>query len=208
MSTLKLLMHSGTGSNVCLVTSTKHLYSCVTHQGTVNGTGGGKAAVTAYGELHALFTIDNINYKMTTSRCYVMPSKKHHTLGLSSFKKAGCSKAIHDMHEKVEFHLENGKKKILLTSVISNSLDYVTLEIVPPSTCNLSNVSTLDDDVILESNRIRLNETTLNCALTAHEKGLHSSFDSDYHLCRSGQALNMPLFPKLSVDCPTCHAHK
>ena len=66
----------------------------------------------------------------------------------------------------------------------------------------------LDDDIIPESNRTRLNETTLNYALKAHEKGLHSSFDSDYHLCRSGQALNMLLFPKSSVDCPMCHACK
>ena len=65
--------------------------------------------------------------------------------------------------------------------------------------------STENDNITPETNKIRLNEKTLNYALTAHEKGLHSSFTSDHNLCRSGQALNMPLFPTLSIDCPTCH---
>lgn len=48
----------------------------------------------------------------------------------------------------------------------------------------------------------------MNYALTAHEKGLHSSFTSDYQLSRSGKALNMPKFLQLSIDCPMCHTCK
>ena len=58
--TVNLLMHSDTGSNVCLVTDTSLLHNVVEHKGTVNGTGGGKAKVVAYGDLHALFTITNV----------------------------------------------------------------------------------------------------------------------------------------------------
>ena len=81
-------MHSDTGSNVCLVTTTDLLHNWVKCKGIANGTGGGKAAVTACGELYALFKIDSLEHKIIIERCYVMPSNKHHTLGLAPFKKA------------------------------------------------------------------------------------------------------------------------
>lgn len=137
-----------------------------------------------------------------------MPLNKHHALGLAPFKKAGCSKAIHSVHEYVEFHLENGRIKRLPISIISNALDNVTLEIIPPPDYQHNIDKNAADFIIPETNKVRLNETTLNHALTAHEMGSHSSFTTDYHLCCSGQALNMPIFPKLHIDCPICHAHK
>lgn len=201
-------MHSDTGSNVCLVTDTSLLHNVVEHKGTVNGTGGGKAQVVAYGDLHALFTIANVQYRIIIQKTYVMPSNKHHTLGLTPFKKAGCTRAIHSMHEYLEFHLDNGQIANIPITLINNSLDYVTLKIIPPQSYDANNELNDQVDVIPESNLVRLTEITMNHALTVHEKGLHSSFSSDYQLSKSGQALNMPKFPQLSIDCPICHAYK
>ena len=136
ISSLNLIMHSDTESNVCLITSTKYLHNWVNYKGLVNETGGGKATVIAYGDLHALFEINDTRYRIIIHCCYVMPSNNHHTLGLAPFKKAGCSKAIHNMHEKVEFHLENGEINILPVTVVSNLLDYVTLKIILPADIN------------------------------------------------------------------------
>ena len=94
-------------------------------------------------------------------------------------------------------------------TLISNSLDYVSLETIPPASCHSSNNNNnKEDDMMPQSDLVRLTEKTLNNVLKVHEKGVHSSFASDFHLSRSGQALNMPLFPQLHLACPKCHAHK
>ena len=108
--TLKLLKHSDSGSNVCLCTSTDLLHNWTDYVGLVNGTSGRKSKVIAHGELHALFTMENAKYRITIERCYVMLSNRHHTLGLDPFKKSGCTKVIHSIHEHVDFYLDNGKK--------------------------------------------------------------------------------------------------
>ena len=131
-------MHSDTGSNICLVTCTKYPHNWVEHKGIVNGAGGGIAMVTACGDLHAQFIINDMRCRIIAHKCYVMPLNNHHALGLAPFKKAGCSKTIHDMHKQVEFHLENGQIKESPITIISNSLDYAALEIVPPPNINES----------------------------------------------------------------------
>ena len=57
-----------------------------------------------------------------------------------------------------------------------------------------------------EIHKTRLNEVTLNNSLTAHERGLHSSFLNDYLLSESVQVLNVPEFPMLRIVCAVCHA--
>ena len=56
------------------------------------------------------------------------------------------------------------------------------------------------EDFTVENHNMRLSKVMLNNALTACERGLHSSLLSDYLLSQSVQALNMPKFPKLSID--------
>lgn len=155
-STIKLLMHSDTGSNLFLVITTSLLHNVINCQGTVNGTGGGKAQVISCRDLHALLTINNVQYKIVIHQTHVMPSNKHHTLGLSPFQKAGCTRAIHRIHEYVEFHLDNGQVATLPTTLTHNSLDYVTLEIIPPQSCNPSNDLKQQADIMPESNLNRL----------------------------------------------------
>ena len=99
----------------------------------MNGNGGGEAKAIAHGELHDLFTIGHAKHRIVVERCNVMPSNKHHTLGLSPFKKSGCTKAIHSMHDHVEFYLDNGKTFTLTITLTSNSLDFVSLKIMPPA---------------------------------------------------------------------------
>ena len=142
-------------------------------KGLANGTGGGKVTVIEHGELYALFATHNAKCRITIKRCHVMPSNKHNALGLAPFKKAGCTKKIHSMHGYVEFHLENGKKTTLPITLISNSLDYVRLEITLPESYKSSNHRNKEVIIILETNLVRMNETTLNNALTVHENGVH-----------------------------------
>ena len=147
-STFKLLIRSDSGSNFYLCTSTDILHNWTDCVGNVNVTGGGKAKVTARGELHALFKIDDVHYWIIIERFYVMPSNKHHTLGLAPFKKSGCTKAIHIMYEHVEFHFDNATKSTMPITLISNSLDYVSLEIMPPTSCYSSNNNNKEDGLI------------------------------------------------------------
>ena len=53
-----------------------------------------------------------------------------------------------------------------------------------------------------------MNEVALSNSLTVNEKVLHSAFKSDFILSRYGKEVNIPLFPKLVVDGPTCHDRK
>ena len=45
-----------------------------------------------------------------------------------------------------------------------------------------------------ECHRAVMNDATLNHALMAHGKGLHSSFFLDCKLSKSGQGVGMPIF--------------
>ena len=98
-STLLLLIHSDSSSNICLCTSTDLLYNCKVYIGIANSIRGEKAQVIAYRELYALFKVSNINFQIIINRDYVILLNKHYTLGLVPFKKAGYIRAIHSMHK-------------------------------------------------------------------------------------------------------------
>ena len=55
---------------------------------------------------------------------------------------------------------------------------------------------------------MRLNEATLSIALKSHKRRLHLPFLNDFLLSQSVQALNIPTFPRPSIDCPIFHACK
>ena len=79
-------------------------------------------------------------------------------------------KAIQSIHDHVEFHLDNGKKLTLPITLISNSLDCVSLETIPPASCDSSTSNNKEVVLIPQSNFVRLNEKTLNNELTVHER--------------------------------------
>ena len=126
-----------------------------------------------------MFHLSSRSIKLTIERGYVMPSNKLHTLGLAIFLHAGCNKTIHMVHDNATLKL-NDEETYIPTSVIINSLDYAKLDIIPPTE---SDVNNMDKEAFTpESHKIRLNEVTLNNALMAHERGLHSSFLNYYQL--------------------------
>ena len=89
------------------------------------------------------------------------------------------------MHDNMTFKL-NDEETCIPASFVSNSLDYAKLDIIPPTEFDVNN---MDKEAFTpESHKIRLNEATLNNALTAHERGLHSSFLNYYQLSQSFQA--------------------
>ena len=158
------------------------------------------AQVTAHGDLILIFALGSRTFKVTITRCYVIPTNLHHDLGLAPFRRSGFQKVVHVMHNKV---------KITLDSWEIIDLDHAKIKIISPGSLAAHSEShKIDQMVCVATHRARMNEVTLNDALTVHEKGLHSSFQSYFLLSRSGQAINMPLFPKLDLDCPTCHACK
>ena len=50
--------------------------------------------------------------------------------------------------------------------------------------------------------------TSLNQALTVHEKCLHSLFHLEFKVLQPDQAIDMSVFPHLYIDCPVCHKYK
>ena len=97
------------------------------------------------------------------------------------------------------FYLENSTKTRIPSSIISDSLDYGTIDAIPPPASDRTKISAIDDCVMPRTNSMRLNETALKHALAAHNRGIYSLFASDYHLSRSSQEFGMLLFPKLSL---------
>ena len=53
-----------------------------------------------------------------------------------------------------------------------------------------------------------MNKVALNLSFKVREKDLHSSFQSNFILSRSGQVVNMSLFPKLDLETHMCHEHE
>ena len=73
------------------------------HEGIASSAGRAKAKVTAYGELRAIFTNMSKKHLMIIERYYAMLSNKCSTIGLVSFMKVGCARAMHSAHEYAEF---------------------------------------------------------------------------------------------------------
>ena len=97
-----LVMLVDGGSNVFLVTTEDLLHNVVPHVSTVTGTGEIKAKVAAHGALILLFALGSRTFKVMITRCYVMPTNRHHTLGLALFRRAGYQKATHDIHNNAQ----------------------------------------------------------------------------------------------------------
>ena len=79
--------------------------------------------------------------------------------------------------------------------MVLNHLDYAKIKIISPSGHIAHSEShRIDQMVCIATHRVRMNEVALNNTLTVHKKGFHSSFQSDFLLSQSGQAIGMPLF--------------
>ena len=111
------------------------------------------------------------------------------------------------MRNKVQITLDSVEIIDIPISVVLNHLDHTKINIFSPSSLTAQSESHIIDQMVcVATHVVRMNEVALNNSLKVHEKGLYSSFQSDFLLSRSGQAINMPLFPKLNLDCPTCYA--
>ena len=73
------------------------------------------------------------------------------------------------MYEHVEFHIDNSTKLTMPITLISNSLDYVSLEIMPPVSFYSSN-NKKEETLTPQTNLVRLNEKTLKSTLKVHER--------------------------------------
>ena len=106
------------------------------------------------------------------------------------------------MNECVTIDLEDKDQVNIPVSLIRNTLDYVRVKIIKPSSSDalLNNYH----DPIPVCLRATMTASSLNQALTVHEKGLHSSFYLDHRLSQSGKAINMPAIQQLDLDCPIC----
>ena len=121
-----------------------------------------------------------------------MSSNDHNTFGLSPFLLHSCHQVPHVMNEQVIINLEDADQVILSVSLIKNTLDYVRVTIVQTSSDD--DLTNINIDPILVCHRVTMKASSLNQALTIHEKGLHSSFYLDYKLSQLGQAIHMLLF--------------
>ena len=116
-------------SNVCLVTTSDVMYNVVPYVGAVTGTGEIKAQVTACGDLILLFAQGSRTFKVTITRCCVIPTNRHHTLDLVPFRRVGCQKAVHTMHNKVQLTLDSGDMIDVPISVVLNHMDCAKIRI-------------------------------------------------------------------------------
>ena len=166
-----------------LVTTEDALHNVVPHVGAVAGTDEIKAKVTACGNLILLFALGSRSFKATITRCYVMITNRHHTLGLDPFRRTGCQKVVHNMHNKVKITLDSGEIIDIPISVVLNHLNYAKIKIISPgSLTSQSESSKIEQMVCVATHSVRMNEVALNNTLTVHKKGFHSSFQSDFLL--------------------------
>ena len=103
-----------------------------------------------------------------------MLTNRHHTLGLGPFRRAGCKKAFHYMHNKVQTTLDGGEVIDILISVVLNHLDYAKVKIISPG----GHPDPIEPHkteymACLDVHLVRMNEVTINHALTVHDKGLY-----------------------------------
>ena len=113
------------------------------------------------------------------------------------------------MHNKVQITLDGGEAIEIPISVMLSHLDHSKVKILSPSGHPASIEShNIEHTLCLAAHQARMNEVKLNHALKIHTTGLHSSFQSEFILSRSGQVVNMPLFPKLDLCLSMHRAHK
>ena len=115
---------------------------------------------------------------LTIKQDCVMPSNDHNTFGLSPFLLHGCHQVSHVMNQRVTIDLEDTDKVIIPVSLIKNTLDYARVTIIQPSSDN--DLPNINIDPIPVCLCATMTASSLNQALTMHEKGLHSSFYLDY----------------------------
>ena len=127
---------------------------------------------------------------------YSMPSNNHSTFSLHSFMMQGYHKAIQSTHNHIEICFNKSTNFIIPIFLIKNYLDHVNISIILPSNKLHANM------LCPEFHLVSLTSTSLNHVLTVHEKDLHSLFYLDHKLSRSGQAINIPVFPLLDIKCP------
>ena len=113
------------------------------------------------------------------------------------------------MYNKVKITLDSDKVIDITILVVLIHLYYAKINFISSSGHKSHSEShRIDQYVCISSHRVRINEVSLNHALEVHEKLIHSSFQSDFLISRSVQAVYMALFPKLDLDCPTFYACK
>ena len=104
----------------------------------------------------------------------MIPTNCHHTLGLAPFRRSGCKKAIHGMHNKVQITLDSYKLIGILISVVINHLDYAKIKILSPGGIKPHPEShSIDQMAYIATHKVRMNKVILNHALTVQEKVLH-----------------------------------
>ena len=71
-------------------------------------------------------------FQVTITACYVMSTNRRQILGIDPFQRAGCKKAVHDMHNKVKIALDSVEVIDIPISVVLNHLDYAKVNILSP----------------------------------------------------------------------------
>ena len=118
-----------------------------------------------------LFAMVSRTFQVTITRCYVIPTNRHYDLGLDPFRRAGCKKVVHEMHNKVQITLDSSNVIDFLISVVLNHLDYSKIKILSPGVDQVHVEShRIDHMVCVATYLVRMNEVDLNHALTVHEK--------------------------------------
>ena len=109
------------------------------------------------------------------------------------------------MHECVNIEISVDDRIDMPITLMRNYLDHTSINVVMPAPANKIQHSNTSIPVY---HRATMTASSLNKALTVHEKGLHSSFFLDFKLSQSRQAINMPDTQQLDADCPIFHQCK
>ena len=171
------MTHVDEGSNVILVTSPSLLHNVIKTTNEVGNTGGGAASTTHTGELHMLLDTPTKTILLIIKQAYVIPSNDHIKFYLSPFLMHSCHRVPHAMNEHVTIELEDADQVIIHVSLIKNTLYYVRVTIIQPSSDD--DLPNINIDPIPVCLRATMKASSLNQALTIHEEGLHSSFYLD-----------------------------
>ena len=131
---------TGGGSITHLVTTSNILHNFIPFEVVVTGSEI-KEKVIAFGDPVVLFAIGSRSFKVTIARWCSMPTNYRHTLVLAPFRREGCNKATHSMHNKLQITLESEEVIGILISIVLNHLDHAKFNIFPgrmSSPCRVS----------------------------------------------------------------------
>jgi len=188
--------HVDFGANIIIVNTNKFFHTFQAQKECIEHIAGDSIpGIEGYGTIiiqlnHKIHVVRNVAYMPRNTKCTL---SAHHLYRTNKF-----TASTHSMHACVKIIDKDGTQtKLPITSII-NSLDYVTVQLLPP--CDTQQFP------------IACASTNRKMLLTAeliHQKCAHYHYDRVQHLARNDLITGLPRnLPPMNKPCPICLAMK